>query len=997
MSFKKKKTSAKQAAKKNASANHQSIKSDSAEFVPELNAAKISDLHDPAVPFPIVALGASAGGLESFEVFFQGMPSDCGMAFVLVVHLDPTHVSLLPELVQKKTDMKVRSAQEGMRVRVNSVYVIPPNNNLSIFHGLLHLTPFAKPRSSNLPIDHFFCSLAKEQGRAAICVVLSGTGSDGTLGLRAVKEAFGMAMVQEAESAKYDGMPRNAIATELVDVVCTPANMPKALFKLVRRESFRGTTQVVLRDNEVLESLNEIYVILRKQTQHDFALYKENTICRRIERRMNAYRLDEIQDYVEYLRNSPEEVDILFKELLIGVTNFFRDPQVFELLSNSVFPRLLAEKPDGYTLRVWVAGCSTGEEAYSIAIALHECMGAHRKLNLQMFATDIDEEAINVARTGLYPASIEEDVSEERLSRYFISESDGQYRVNKTIRAMLVFACQNVIKDPPFTKLDVLSCRNLMIYLGPKLQKRLLPIFHFGLITGGILILGTSESVGQSSELFGVTSKKWKIFESRRLVGSRAPLTLQAPSPMREIIIDRKERSEIVKNAEELSNLQLVESILAKSETPPCIVINAAFDMIYVHGQLGQFFEPAQGKASTNALKMARSGLKIHLAAAIRKANVRREEIVMRGLHLQYGGKTVNFELSVKPILGLGPLHGLLMVIFRIMVNQDESVPSVRKLSGRSKNIEDLESDLEFMSQNLQASIEEFETSNEELKFANEELQSTNEELQSTNEEMETSKEELQSLNEESATVNTELQSRVNELSNTNDDMKNLLDSTAIATLFLDLDLCVRRFTPKVLDIIPLAASDSGRPVSHFASKLVNLSLTELGMGVLVDLVVREVEVESVDGLTYSMKVRPYRTINNVVDGVVMTFEDITQRKETEGKLLLSEEKWRLQAENLPLFVVVFEYTGKIQFVSDIGMAEVVGSNIFDNADAEARGLTRELAEMVFRTGKPVAEKMKPVSSRLGNTTFENTLAPVSPIGDNLSLIFVSRTVIQFD
>jgi two-component system, chemotaxis family, CheB/CheR fusion protein len=859
------------------------------------------------VGFPIAALGASAGGLEAFEIFFKAMRHDSGIAFVLVAHLDPTHVSLLPELVQKRTKMHVHQVRDGMKVQRNHVYVIPPNKDLTILNGILQLMDLKQPRGANLPIDSFFRSLAKDQGPNAVCIILSGTGTDGTLGLKAIKGEVGMVMVQSVESAKYDGMPHSAISTGLTDYVLSPEKMPEQLIKYTQHASFKISPSIAPSDGMTPNALAKIYIILRTQTDHDFSLYKKNTICRRIERRMNVHQIDEIADYARYLQGSEAEVHILFKELLIGVTNFFRDAAAFDALRDSILFKSLEDKPDDYTIRVWIPGCSSGEEAYSLAIILQECMEQmKRHFSVQIFGTDIDDDSINIARVGLYPESILADVSPERLSRYFIKEEDGQYRVKKSIREMLVFAPQNVIKDPPFTKLDILSCRNLLIYLAPELQRKLLPIFHYSLNQDGILFLGSSETTGQSSELFAVLDKKWKIF--RRHPSNKIPHHMLA-FPMRPAVVQIEEEIPAsIRRAEEISALQLVETILHQSNMPPCAIIDDNCNVVYIHGRTGRFLEPAEGKISINLLEMARPGLKVDMAAAIRKVTIHKQEVIHRGLRIEHTDGHRYLDLSVRPILESSALRGLMMVVFQETEKPSKSIIQKRQSiikTGKSKTIEGLEQELQYTKENLQTTIEELETSNEELKSTNEELQSTNEELQSTNEEMETSKEELQSLNEESATVNAELQSRIDELSAANDDMKNLLDSTAIATMFLDTDLCIRRFTPKLTEIIPLAGSDSGRPIEHFATKLIGTNLTEYGKQVLEDLAVREAEVQDQQGRIYAMKVRPYRTVANVIDGVVITFEDITKRRQTEEELKRSAAQFSTAFQNSPMLMSI--------------------------------------------------------------------------------------------
>jgi two-component system CheB/CheR fusion protein len=834
----------------------------------------------PRTPLPIVGIGASAGGLEAFETFFAAMPADAGAAFILIPHLDPTHGSIMPDLIQKHTKMPVLQITDGIRVEPDTVYVVPPNHTLSILNGSLQLIEMSRPRSVNLPIDSFLQSLAQDQGPNAVCIILSGTGSDGTLGVRAIKAEAGMVMVQDEQSAKYDGMPRSAIATGLADYVLPPAEMPDQLVRYLRHAVRIETQSPPLTDDVILpDALQKICIILRSQSGHDFSLYKKNTLLRRIERRMHISQIDAIKDYVTYLQKSEIESDILFRELLIGVTSFFRDPKAFSVLREKILPELLNDKPDGYTLRVWVTGCSSGEEAYSIAILLQEVMeDLNRRINVQIFGTDIDKHAVNAARSGLFPASIAADVSKARLNRWFTRE-DNQYRIKKSIREMLVFAEQNVIKDPPFTKLDLLSCRNLMIYFGAELQKRLIPVFHYSLKPAGILFLGSSEAIGQAHDLFTILDKKWKIYRRKNISTTGHEMVDLRPSPF---ITGNAapQLAEPIKRVEELSAFQLVETILQQSDAPPCVIIDEACNIIYLHGRTSRYLEPPIGKISVNILNMARPGLRQELIEAIREVAGNNQKVVREGLSIEHDSGSIAIDLTVEPLLGHSALRGLMMVVFRetAKTSKHQEHPPLVEKSAQSPDLKMLEQELWHTRENLQATIDELATSNEEL-------QSTNEELQSTNEELETSKEELQSLNEEATTVNAELQSRIDELSTINDDMKNLLDSTQIATIFLDLDLGVRRFTPKTVELIPLSAIDLGRSIKHFATTLIDTDLADYAHDVIEKLGMREKEVESKNGTFYRMRVRPYRTTNNVIDGVVITFEDITTLKKTEATL----------------------------------------------------------------------------------------------------------------
>lgn len=882
--------------------------------------------------FPIVGIGASAGGLEAMVTFFKAMPVNAGIGFVLVVHLDPTHISLLPELLQKHTKMPVCQIKDGIRVEPDHVYVIPPNKDLTILHGTLYLMHLARPRGANMPIDSFFRSLAQDQERNTVCIILSGTGTDGMLGVKAIKGEVGMVMAQDEESAKYQGMPKSAFATGLVDYVLPPEKMPEQLIKYTQRAFQKVAPRIAPAEQPVPQALQKIFVILRTRTKHDFSLYKKNTICRRLERRMNVHQIDDISDYVRYLQESDREADILFKQLLIGVTNFFRDPEAFQILQGKILPKLLADRPDDYVIRVWVPGCSSGEEAYSIAIILHECMEQiGRHFNVQIFGTDIDENAIDMARAGLYPESITIDVKPDRIKRYFTKGKDGRYRLKKLIREMLIFSPQNVIKDPPFTKLDLLCCRNLLIYLETELQQKLLPIFHYSLKPDGVLFLGSSETIGLSTDLFATSHKKWKIFHRKSSAESARPVLCFPAQPesydARELQVPG-----IVQKAEELSALQLVETILQHSDTPPCVIITDACNTVYIHGRTGKFLEPAEGKASVNILEMARPELKKELASAIRQVVTKKHEVLYRGLEVNHNGATLLLNLTVKPIFEQIAMRGLMMVIF-----EEIEVPTKKKkirskpapVKRKGKSIEELEQELQYTKESLETTIEELETSNEELKSTNEELQSTNEELQSTNEELETSKEELQSLNEESAIINAELQARIDEFYKANDDMKNLLDSTEIATIFLDTDLRIRRFTPKATAIIPLTVTDSGRPIKHLASTLIDTDLVEYSHQVLRDLTVRESEVKTKDSRYYIMRVRPYRTVANVIDGVVITFENITEHKRLEQFISDSEQRYRMR----------FELASDSIVLIDVDTGSIVE---FNQKAHESLGYTRE-------------------------------------------------------
>jgi two-component system CheB/CheR fusion protein len=836
-----------------------------------------------ATAFPVVGIGASAGGLEALETFFTHMPADSGLAFVVVTHQHPGHTSLLPELLARDTRMAVAEARDGVRVEPNHVYVGPPGGQLAMADGRLHLvsTGDGTPR---LPIDSFLRSLALDCKDHAVCIILSGTGGDGTLGLKAVKGESGMAMVQEPKTATHAGMPTSAIATGLADYVLPPAGMPEQLLAYVRGPFLNQVPPPADQKEAAVpvEPIQRVFQLLRGRTGHDFSGYKLSTMRRRIERRMNMHLVKDPEQYVRYLRDNPHELDLLFKELLIGVTSFFRDPESFQALADRALPGLFQSRPENSTLRVWSAGCSTGEEAYSLAIQLLEQMKKlNRYFTLQIYGTDLDNEAIEAARVGVYPHGIAVDVAPERLERYFHHE-DSTYRIRKEVREQVVFAQQNIIKDPPFTKLDLLCCRNLLIYLNLELQKRLFPLFHYSLRPGGILFLGPSETVGGFTDLFEVLDKKWKIFR-RRDVSSVHPMVEFYSMPMPEPAGGREPVSLPFPTREGRVS-GFVERMLLARFAPTSVVTNDRGDIIYFHGRTGVFLEPPVGPPRLNVVEMAREGLRLELITTLRQASVQDQPIERKNVLVRTNGDVISVDVTIEKILEPESIRGLLLITFRTSAPPAPAVPPVATTPDTEKSgrIVDLEHELKYTRETLQTAIEEVETSNEELKSANEELQSMNEELQSTNEELETTKEETQSLNEELTTVNTELQAKVEELSRTNDDMKNLLNSTDIATIFLDRGLNIKRYTEQARRLINLIPSDVGRPIAHLASNLQHDQLAEECAEVLRSLMFKETEVRTKGAAIYLMRVMPYRTSENVIDGLVITFVDITRLREAE-------------------------------------------------------------------------------------------------------------------
>jgi two-component system CheB/CheR fusion protein len=862
----------------------------------------------------VVGIGASAGGLAAFEAFFSGMPVDAdpGMAFVLVQHLAPDHKSILTELIRRYTRMQAFEVEDGMVVQPNCAYIIPPNRDMAFLNGALQLLEPSAPRGQRLPIDFFFRSLAQDQRERAIGIVLSGTGSDGALGVRAIKGEGGMVIAQTPESTEFDGMPRSAIATGLVDYELAPAAMGAQLIAYASR-AFGHTRQPVALDSTRTEgSLKKIFVLLRAQTGHDFSQYKPSTINRRIERRMAVHQIDGLDSYIRYLQQTPIEVESLFRDLLIGVTSFFRDPEVFRVLEEQVIPQLFEGKPAGAVVRVWSAGCSTGEEAYSIAILLHERIEALKQnYTVQFFATDIDSRAIATARAGVYPGSIAADISPERLARFFsVEPGNTSYRVHKGLRDMMVFSEQDLIKDPPFSKLDLLSCRNLLIYLGADLQKRMIPLFHYALKKGGILVLGTSEGIGEYVRQFTVLDRQAKVYQRKEDFSGMEHATLGrfVPRPVPTDALTPRDASKTTSPGK-LPLRELAERALLQQLAPASAVVNGHGDILYLHGRTGMYLEPAPGETGTsNILKMAREGLRHELTRALHRAVGSNSIVRSPGLHVKTNGHYTWMNLTVCPVRA--DASAIQESTLYLVILEDAPPPERQReqptplpsgggspdaAADSEARIAALLDELHAKDEILQSAHEQLESSNEELKSSNEEMQSVNEELQSTNEEMETSKEELQSVNEELGTVNSELQTKVADLSRANNDMSNLLAGTGIGTVFVDHQLRILRFTPSASAIINLIPTDVGRPVGHIVSNLIDYnSLVADVQTVLSTLIPKEVTVQTRASAWYTMRILPYRTLDNVIEGAVISFVDVTESVQTKESLRKANELLRL-------------------------------------------------------------------------------------------------------
>ena len=836
--------------------------------------------------FPIVGIGASAGGLEALEQFLANVPENSGMAYIVIQHLDPTQKGMLPELLQRASNMQVWQVKDHTVVKPNCVYVIPPNKSMSILKGILYLFDPLEIRGLRLPIDFFLRSLAIDQKEQSVGVILSGMGSDGSIGLHAIKENNGIVMVQTPETAKFDSMPRSAIDSVLADIIAPVNELPARLINLIEQTpTLKPETIVDSKENNALE---KIIILLRTHTGNDFSLYKKNTLYRRIERRMGIHKIDKIISYVHYLQENQAEVDILFKELLIGVTNFFRDAPVWEKLKAEVLPGMLTKAKEGTVIRAWVPGCSTGEEAYSLAIVVKEVIekvNPHGGITLQVFATDLDNEAIETARKGLFPANIVADVSSARLNRFFVKTDNG-YRINTEIREMIVFAQHNIIMHPPFTKIDILTCRNLLIYMDSELQKKLIGLFYYSLNPDSVMLLGSSETLGSQAPLFTVIDSKFKLY--KRSQTTLIPELFDFPSSFSRAKLSNPEIQMPTKLP---ANIQSpAEQLLLQHFSPPAVLVNENGDILYISGRTGNYLEPAVGKANLNILAMLRDGLRNEFPFIFRKVLTTKGKEVLHHLKVGTNGHSQIVDVTLQWIDKPETLRGTVMVVFSDVHEIPAGKPGTDPETINSIKQSELEKELEHARETMQSTLEEMQTSQEELKSANEELQSTNEELQSTNEELTTSKEEMQSLNEELQTVNAELQSKVDDFSRVNNDMKNLLNSTDIATLFLDKELNIRRFTDQTTQIFKLIKSDIGRPFTDQVSDLNYPNLAEDALEVLRTLVFIQKQISTKDGRWFSIRIMPYRTFDDRIDGLVITFINISDLKLMEVQLKKAEQ-----------------------------------------------------------------------------------------------------------
>lgn len=864
--------------------------------------------------FPIIGMGGASGALSSYQKFFTHMPTRSGMAFIVIVHQDEAEGLDYIELLKSATSMPILTAEDGTEVRENHIYLIPPGADMGIHNGHLLLFSASRQKGAHMSIDYFLQSLAEDQWNKAVAIIFSGLGADGETGLRMIKEKLGMAMVQDPETAEFPSMPSASIKTHLADYILPPEEMPLKLIQYLNHPALAGEAgddlSSPLHANKV--HIQKILMLLRSQTGHDFTLYKKNTISRRIERRIAFHQLEDYEGYVNYLRENPGEIDILFNELLIGVTKFFRDRHAFESLKEYIY-RLLKQKSPEEPIRIWIAGCSTGEEAYSVAIIITEYLDSlksKRKPKAQIFATDLDPIAIEHARAGFYFSNIIAELSPQQLERFFVKKPNG-YTVKKEIREMIVFAQHNLIKDAPFTRLDLLCCRNVMIYLTTELQKKIIPVFHYSLQPNGILFLGPAESVGTYNDIFNSLDSKWKIFERKEGVTTIGKIL---DFPFHIANQDKLNKTDLSNKASVKNPIaENFNKVLLENYTPASLLLNDKGEILYINGKTNRFIQLNPGEAVMNIHRMVREELKYVLGNAIHLCLMNQSKVEIADIRIKENNRAYLMGFSID-YLNDPALQGLLLVSFY-------EKGAVRKSSGRKSKsassisegaVEELEKELTYTKQQLHTTIEQMETSLEELKSTNEELQSTNEELQSTNEEALTTKEEMQSLNEELMTINLQYQNKAEELTQLNNDMKNLLDNTEIGTIFLDNQLNILRFTPQVTRLFNVITSDIGRSITHIVSNFEYPSIELTIKEVIESLSGKELEIKTKKGEWYNLRIMPYRTMDNFINGAVLTFTKITPIKSMNARMLGLLQYAQATADLHPMATVVLDADRKV-------------------------------------------------------------------------------------
>lgn len=886
-------------------------------------------MHDGALGFPVVGVGASAGGLKALKQFFAQMPGDCGMAFVVILHLSPEYESNLANLLQQTTTMPVTQVLESVSVVPNHIYVIPPTKQLSMSDGSIHIEDLEDLRGRRASVDLFFRTLAETQGRRSAAIVLSGTGSDGAVGIKRVKERGGLTLVQDPQEAEFDGMPRSTIATGLADFVLPVGSMPETLINYWRvGDTVKLPSVDALRTVDGTDTLREIFVLLRMRTGHDFSQYKRPTLMRRIGRRMQVNTVSDLSAYLEVLQSRPEEIQALLRDLLISVTNFFRDREAWTALE-AVIPQIFGAKHASDQVRVWVAGCATGEEAYSVAMLLYDYASTlEQSPAIQIFATDIDEDAIATARQGVYPDSISADVSPEHLQRYFIAEQ-SHYRIKKEVRDLVLFAPHNVLRDPPFSRLDLITCRNLLIYLNRDVQEQVLQLFHFTLRPEGYLLLGASESTDGVPGLFISIDKGQRLYQRRMVLTALPPAmpTLPLVGPHRRHAAKMRSSSE-----GQLRSFGDLHQQLLSQYAPPSVILNEDYDIVYLSRGIARFLQFAEGEPTHNLFKVTPANIRLELRTALFTA-VQHGSAETRRVQIELDERQRLVDIVVQPIQEPQWAQGYILVIFNELADVSDIERS--DTSDTEPLVSQLEEELQRTRELLRTTIEQYETAVEEYKAANEELQAINEELRAATEELETSKEELQSVNEELTTVNQELKHKVEEVTYTNNDLQNLMASTEIGTIFVDRDLRIKRYTPSAQTIFNLIPSDINRPLTHITHTLEYDQLPEDAAQVLATLAVITREVQASDGRWYLARLLPYRTIDDRIDGVTITFIDITERREAEEGGRASERRVNAILQQMPAGVLIADPQGHLVFVNDyaekiLGMAYPRSQHIDD-------------------------------------------------------------------
>ncbi|MGM0508675.1 MAG: CheR family methyltransferase [Fusobacteriota bacterium] len=859
----------------------------------------------------VVGIGASAGGLEALSKFFAHMPKNDLMSFVVIQHLSPDYKSLMPELLGKKTNLTVQQIKDDMEIERNNIYLIPPKKNIEIEGNRLKLIDYIPHKGLNLPIDLFFESLAHEHKEKSIAIILSGTGSDGSVGIRAIKEQGGMVMVQNPFSAKFDGMPRNAISTGIVDFVLDIEEMPKKIMKYLNHPYISDDSpEHINYENE--DTITKILRIIRHETELDFSDYKRNTIIRRIQKRMSVKGIKDIEDYERYIYSHPSEAKVLHRELLIGVTKFFRDKEIFSKLEEKFLPDIISHKKNKNEIRVWIAGCSTGQEAYTIAIIIKDYLKKKENYaEVKIFATDIHESSLKIASKGEYKESSVVEVPKEYLAKYF-NQEDGVYKIKKEIREMIVFAKHDLIKDPPFYKIDLITCRNVLIYFNSDLQKRLISLFNFSLNDDGYLFLGKSETIGDLNQLFDLKDKKAKIYKSKGRKKNYGLSSMVIPN-LEQKPITIREKSKSVSN-ESRENINIYKLLIEK-HVSPCIIVNDKQEIVHVYGNVGKFFEFAPGQINFSLNNLLNEELEAIIGSALHKLKSGNKNKEYRYLDRKtvIDGKKVFFNLKISKLNKKDRYKNYYEIIFEEKEKNKQKIEDPENIEYDNNNdgrVQDLEEELSYTKETLQSTVEELETSNEELQATNEELMASNEELQSTNEE-------LQSVNEELITVNSEHQSKIEELEDLNDDINNLLRSTDIGTIFVDENLSIRKFTPKTTKEINLIEKDIGRPLEHISHNLKNPKLLEDAKKVLEDLTTVEREVENKKGETYLKRTLPFRTKKDKIEGVVITFINITSQKDITKKLDLERKKLTKIIDDSPIGICITDEKGIFEKVNE--------------------------------------------------------------------------------